>query len=122
MRRQALIDYRPTLPASVVALEACWGANHLNRLLWYVTRDHELRLVPPEYGQPYIKVQKNDTWDATEAVSRPTYHAFCRPYEQPVADGHLDAASGAFSTTTITFIAKWVRTQVSFSICKFRSG
>ena len=41
-------------PACVVAMEACCGAHHLGRVM----RDqgHEVRLMSPEYVQPYVKV------------------------------------------------------------------
>jgi len=54
-------------------MEACCGAHHLGRVL----RDlgHQVRLMSPEYVQPYVKAQKNDDHDAeaiAEAATRPT--------------------------------------------------
>jgi len=52
-------------------MEACCGAHHLGRVL----RDlgHQVRLMSPEYVQPYVKAQKNDNHDA-EAIAE----AACR--------------------------------------------
>ena len=73
MTRDGLVRLGEKLPACVVAMEACCGAHHLGRVL----RDqgHEVRLMPPEYVQPYVKAQKNDERDAeaiAEAATRPT--------------------------------------------------
>jgi transposase len=54
-------------------MEACCGAHHLGRLLQAC--GHEIRLMSPEYVQPYVKAQKNDERDAeaiAEAATRPT--------------------------------------------------
>jgi transposase len=54
-------------------MEACCGAHHLGRVLR--EQGHEVRLMPPEYVQPYVKAQKNDERDAeaiAEAATRPT--------------------------------------------------
>jgi transposase len=71
--REGVILLGAKLPACIMALEACCGAHHLGRVL----RDqgHEVRLMSPEYVQPYVKAQKNDERDAeaiAEAATRPT--------------------------------------------------
>src|SRR5947207_14187201 len=56
-----------------MAMEACCGAHHLARLLQ--AYGHKIRLMSPEYVQPYVKAQKNDERDAeaiAEAATRPT--------------------------------------------------
>ena len=56
-----------------MAMEACCGAHHLGRVLR--EQGHEVRLMSPEYVQPYVKAQKNDERDAeaiAEAATRPT--------------------------------------------------
>ena len=61
------------LPACTMAMEACCGAHHLGRVLR--EQGHEVRLMSPEYVQPYVKAQKNDERDAeaiAEAATRPT--------------------------------------------------
>jgi transposase len=73
MRRETIIATASSLPACVVAMEACCGAHHLGRLL--AAQGHTIRLMSPEYVRPYVKAQKNDDRDAeaiAEAATRPT--------------------------------------------------
>jgi transposase len=73
MRREGVIKLAGNLPRCVVAMEACCGAHHLGRVLQGL--GHEVRLMSPEYVQPYVKAQKNDDRDAeaiAEAATRPT--------------------------------------------------
>ena len=68
-----MIELSSQLPACVMAMEACCGAHHLGRIL--AAHGHRVRLMPPEYVQPYVKAQKNDERDAeaiAEAATRPT--------------------------------------------------
>jgi transposase len=69
-----VIELSSQLPACVVAMEVCCGAHHLDRIL-LAAHGHQVRLMPPEYTQPYVKAQKNDERDAeaiAEAATRPT--------------------------------------------------
>jgi transposase len=73
LTRESVIRLAGTLPACVIAMEACCGAHHLGRVLR--KQGHEVRLMSPEYVQPYVKAQKNDERDAeaiAEAATRPT--------------------------------------------------
>ena len=73
MRRDSLIKFAADLPACIVAMEACCGAHHLGRLMRGF--GHEVRLMSPEYVQPYVKAHKTDDRDAeaiAEAATRPT--------------------------------------------------
>jgi transposase len=73
LTREKLVALLAGQPACVVAMEACCGAHHLGRL--FVAQGHEVRLMSPEYVQPYVKAQKNDDRDAeaiAEAATRPT--------------------------------------------------
>lgn len=73
MKREGLPDFPERLAPCVIATEACCGAHHLGRI--FATRGHEVRLMSPEYVQPYVKAQKNDDRDAeaiAEAATRPT--------------------------------------------------
>jgi transposase len=73
MTRDGIVRLGEKLPACVMAMEACCGAHHLGRVLR--EQGHEVRLMPPEYVQPYVKAQKNDERDAeaiAEAATRPT--------------------------------------------------
>lgn len=54
-------------------MEACCGAHFLGRTL--AAQGHTIRLMSPEYVQPYVKAQKTDDRDAeaiAEASTRPT--------------------------------------------------
>jgi transposase len=73
LSRNSLIKLAMQLPSCVMAMEACCGAHHLGRVLR--AHGHHVRLMPPEYVQPYVKAQKNDERDAeaiAEAATRPT--------------------------------------------------
>ena len=73
LARESVVGLAGTLPACVVAMEACCGAHHLGRVLR--EQGHEVRLMSPEYVQPYVKAQKNDERDGeaiAEAATRPT--------------------------------------------------
>ena len=73
LSRARVIELSSQLPACVMAMEACCGAHHLGRIL--AAHGHRVRLMSPEYVQPYVKAQKNDERDAeaiAEAATRPT--------------------------------------------------
>ena len=73
MTRDAIVTFAMTLPACVIAMEACCGAHFLGRTL--ALYGHTIRLMSPEYVQPYVKAQKTDDRDAeaiAEAATRPT--------------------------------------------------
>jgi len=73
LSRHSLIKLATQMPSCVMAMEACCGAHHLGRVLR--AHGHHVRLMPPEYVQPYVKAQKNDERDAeaiAEAATRPT--------------------------------------------------
>jgi hypothetical protein len=86
MRPQSIPAFTSTLPACVVAMEACCGAHHLGRLL--AAQGHTVRLMSPEYVRPYVKSHKNDDRDAeaiAEAATRPTMR-FVEPKSQRQLD------------------------------------
>ncbi|WP_437358105.1 IS110 family transposase [Inquilinus limosus] len=73
LNRQGVVRLAAGMPACIMAMEACCGAHHLGRVLR--EQGHEVRLMSPEYVQPYVKAQKNDERDAeaiAEAATRPT--------------------------------------------------
>jgi transposase len=73
MRPENIPAFTSTLPACVIAMEACCGAHHLGRVL--ASQGHTVRLMSPEYVRPYVKAHKNDDRDAeaiAEAATRPT--------------------------------------------------
>lgn len=73
MTRDTIVAFTATLPSCIVAVEACCGAHCLGRRL--AAQGHTVRLMSPEYVQPYVKAQKTDDRDAeaiAEAATRPT--------------------------------------------------
>jgi hypothetical protein len=73
MTRETLVAFASKLPACIVAMEACCGAHFLGRT--FAAQGHTVRLMSPEYVQPYVKSQKTDDRDAeaiAEAATRPT--------------------------------------------------
>src|SRR5215470_18552622 len=73
MTRETLVAFADKLPACIVAMEACCGAHFLGRT--FAAQGHTVRLMSPEYVQPYVKSQKTDDRDAeaiAEAATRPT--------------------------------------------------
>ena len=68
-----MVAFASKLPACIVAMEACCGAHFLGRT--FAAQGHTVRLMSPEYVQPYVKAQKTDDRDAeaiAEAATRPT--------------------------------------------------
>jgi len=73
MTREAVAAFAANLPTCIVAMEACCGAHFVGRTL--AAQGHTVRLMSPEYVQPYVKAQKTDDRDAeaiAEAATRPT--------------------------------------------------
>jgi transposase len=73
MTREGLVAFANKLPTCTVAMEACCGAHFLGRT--FASQGHTVRLMSPEYVQPYVKSQKTDDRDAeaiAEAATRPT--------------------------------------------------
>ena len=74
LQRGEVLAFFEGLPAPcLVGIEACGTAHHWVREI--AALDHEVRLLPPSYVQPYVKRGKTDAADAEaicEAVTRPT--------------------------------------------------
>lgn len=73
LHRSEVLSFMVQLPPVTVGMEACGGAHHWARRL----RDqgHDVKLMAPQYVQPYVKTNKNDLRDAeaiAEAVTRPS--------------------------------------------------
>ena len=84
--RAGLIKFGSQLPPCIVAMEACCGAHFLART--FQSHGHSIRLMPPEYVQPYVKAQKTDDRDAeaiAEAATRPTMR-----FVTPKSEAQLD--------------------------------
>jgi hypothetical protein len=72
VRRHELVGLVASLPACVVAMEACAGAHHWARQ--FQALGHRVRLIPPSRVKPFVGRQKNDAADAAaicEAAQRP---------------------------------------------------
>ena len=73
MTREGVVAFTSQLAPCIVAMEACCGAHFLGRT--FVGQGHTVKLMSPEYVQPYVKAQKTDDRDAeaiAEAATRPT--------------------------------------------------
>ena len=71
--RTKLIEFFRSVPACIVAMEACGASHHWAREI--AALGHEVRLIAPIYVKPFVKRNKNDAADAeaiAEAASRPT--------------------------------------------------
>src|SRR5215207_4730064 len=72
VRRAKVLEVFAQLPACIVGMEACAGAQHWARELRKL--GHDPRIMAAEFVAPYRQGGKNDTNDAAaicEAVSRP---------------------------------------------------
>jgi transposase len=79
LRRDKVLAFFASQPATVVVMEACGGAHFWAREIGRL--GHETKLIPAAYVKPFIKRQKNDAADAEaicEAASRPNMR-FVRP-------------------------------------------
>jgi hypothetical protein len=71
--RTQLLQFTANLQADLIGMEACAGAHFLGRTLR--EQGHEVRIIPAQYVEPYVKTNKSDYIDAeaiAEAVGRPT--------------------------------------------------
>ena len=73
LSRHALMPFIAQLPPVLMGMEAWGGAHYWARR--FREHGHEVKLMAPQFVQPYVKSTKNDTRDAEgirEAVTRPT--------------------------------------------------
>lgn len=56
MRRETVMIFGATLPACIIAMEACCGAHHMGRAL--AAQGHTIRLMSSEYVRPYVKARE----------------------------------------------------------------
>ena len=66
LSRGALADFVAKSDATVVAMEACAGANYWGRR--FTALGKEVKLLAPQYVKPFVKTNKNDANDA-EAIA-----------------------------------------------------
>jgi transposase len=73
LSRHDLIPFLAQLPPVRIGMEACGGAHYWARR--FRAHGHEVKLMAPQFVQPFVKSNKNDMRDAeaiAEAVTRPT--------------------------------------------------
>src|SRR5499425_2364381 len=73
LARGEVLPFMAKLPRVLVGMEACGGAHYWARHLR--EQGHEVKLMAPQFVQPYVKSNKNDRRDAAaiaEAVTRPS--------------------------------------------------
>ena len=73
LRREELTHFIANIPACIIIMEACSGAQHWARQ--FKQLGHEVKLISPQYVKPYVKRHKNDKNDAAaivEAGTRPS--------------------------------------------------
>lgn len=71
--REALMPFIAQLPPVVIGMEACGGAHYWARR--FRAQGHTVKVMAPQFVQPYVKSNKHDTVDAeaiAEAVTWPT--------------------------------------------------
>ena len=90
LHRDSVVKLASRLPACVMAMEACCGAHHLRRVLQ--AYGHEIRLMSPEYMQPYVKAQKK-----TSATPKPS------PKRRPGRRCGLSSSNAMTSSTCRAF-------------------
>jgi transposase len=56
MRRETVMTFGATLPACIIAMEACCGAHHMGRAL--AAQGHTIRLMSLEYVRHYVKARE----------------------------------------------------------------
>jgi len=73
VKRNELAAFVANLPACLIGIEACGGANYWVRV--FTRAGHTVRMMAPQFVKAYVKSNKNDTVDAEaicEAVQRPS--------------------------------------------------
>src|SRR5712691_1798770 len=71
LKRRYVAAFFQKLPPCLVGVEACASSHHWSRELKAL--GHTVRLMPPAYLKPYVKLHKNDAADSEaicEAVTR----------------------------------------------------
>lgn len=72
IRRARLLQTMAQLPASIVAMEACYSSHYWARQ--FAAMGHDVRLIPAQHVKPFVRGNKNDANDAlaiAEASQRP---------------------------------------------------
>lgn len=73
LKRDQMLSFFANLPSCLIGMEACGSAHFWANKLQGL--GHTVKLMAPQFVQPYVKTNKNDAADAEaicEAVTRPT--------------------------------------------------
>lgn len=73
LTRKTLCQFIALMPACVIGIEACSGANHWLRV--FEKFGHTVHMIAPQFVKPFVKSNKSDAADAEaicEAVQRPS--------------------------------------------------
>lgn len=73
LSRERLAEYMAQLPPCKIGMEACGGSHYWARK--FTGMGHDVKLMHPQFVEPYVKSNKNDSHDAEaicEAVQRPS--------------------------------------------------
>ena len=104
LSRSQLVQRLANLPPCLIGMEACAGAHHIGRQLQAL--GHDVRLIPAQYVEPFLKGHKNDYRDTeaiAEAVQRPTMSFVAISLEAasaPVMPSSRALSSRGFSNTS----------------------
>lgn len=73
LTRKNLCQFIAQMPACIIGIEACGGANHWLRV--FEKFGHTVHMIAPQFVKPFVKSNKSDAADAEaicEAVQRPS--------------------------------------------------
>jgi len=73
LARKNLCQFIALMPACIIGIEACGGANHWLRV--FEQFGHTVHMIAPQFVKPFVKSNKSDAADAEaicEAVQRPS--------------------------------------------------
>lgn len=73
LARKDISQFIALLPACIIGIEACGGANHWVRV--FEKFGHTVHMIAPQFVKPFVKSNKNDAADAEaicEATQRPS--------------------------------------------------
>src|SRR6266404_5236091 len=84
LKRRHVLAFFEKLPPCLIGIEACATSHYWSRELR--ASGHTVRLMPPAYVKPYVKLQINDAADAQRITLSPSTALFlfllgnaCRP-------------------------------------------
>lgn len=70
LARKNLCQFIALMPACIIGIEACGGANHWLRV--FEKFGHTVHMIAPQFVKPFVKSNKSDAEAICEAVQRPS--------------------------------------------------